>query len=164
VLDFALSFNLALKTSIMSCASQILSAHDDDMSAIKIGLPEAVHQKAQELARQKAMPLERLMLVLPISGEDFAQKSPRRHALDAIRLAKVQQVAVVAHQILRLPGDCLCEDRIVLGIPHGSREGQIIDKHRAPVQPFGPVSPIDIAKAPRLLSGYALHRCGPFAG
>lgn len=33
------------------------------MSAINIELPEAVHQKAEELARQRAMPLERLMVV-----------------------------------------------------------------------------------------------------
>jgi hypothetical protein len=33
------------------------------MSAIHIDLPEQVHEKAKELARKKAMPLERLMLV-----------------------------------------------------------------------------------------------------
>ena len=33
------------------------------MSAINIELPDAVHQKAEELAREKAMPLERLMVM-----------------------------------------------------------------------------------------------------
>ena len=33
------------------------------MSAINIELPESVHQKAKELAKEKAMPLERLMVV-----------------------------------------------------------------------------------------------------
>ena len=33
------------------------------MSAIQIELPEQVHQRAIELARQKSMPLDRLMLV-----------------------------------------------------------------------------------------------------
>jgi hypothetical protein len=33
------------------------------MSAISIELPEEVHQKAKDLAREKAMPLERLMVV-----------------------------------------------------------------------------------------------------
>ena len=33
------------------------------MSAIHIELPEQVHQKAKELAREKSMPPERLMVV-----------------------------------------------------------------------------------------------------
>ena len=33
------------------------------MSAVQIELPEAVHQKASQLARESAMPLEELMVV-----------------------------------------------------------------------------------------------------
>ncbi|HWN96662.1 MAG TPA: toxin-antitoxin system HicB family antitoxin [Methylomirabilota bacterium] len=33
------------------------------MSAIRIELPEQVHQRALELARQQSMPLDRLMVV-----------------------------------------------------------------------------------------------------
>jgi hypothetical protein len=54
------------------------------MSAINIELPEAVHQKAKELAREKAMPLERLMVVALIEklavmfpDEKLEQRAPR---------------------------------------------------------------------------------------
>ena len=53
------------------------------MSAISIELPEPVHEKAKALAREKAMPLERLLLVALI--EKLAAMFPDEHLEERAR-------------------------------------------------------------------------------